>query len=278
MRWLTTALLSLAMLAVPLAALAQQDEVVEGARDFRTAPILSDGAYTDTILVGETLWYGVHLINDDEKEFDVFAESLLSGRDDVSIHVEWIGPTLGTVTSGDEIEAAQFYYGGSNDGETWLWFLKFTVQSDSGALEEVPFRFTVSGAETFDSGPCSVDDGCAMAVEASELETEISELQAIISGNSSETDESTVSEPGPGPQTEVVDLQNEIAALENELAAAQSRVTGLETEIAAMEAAEPVSNDAGGGGPLAPLLLVVGILAAGVGAFLLSRSRGESRG
>ena len=148
---------------------------VEGARDFRTAPQIGDGDFTDTIVVGETLWYAVLLANDDASAFEVRTVVEPPAGDDVELELRFVGPSLDVLerTSGDLV-AREFYFGDRNDQEAWTWFIAYALSSSEAegppATGEHTIRFRVSGTASTDVSPCADAPSCPAYGEVAELE------------------------------------------------------------------------------------------------------------
>lgn len=148
---------------------------VEGARDFRTAPQIEDGDFTDTIVVGETLWYAVVLANDDASMFEVRTAVEPPTADDVELELELVAPNLDRLerTSGDLV-ARGFYFGERDDQQAWTWYLAYTLSSSGTegppTTAEHALRFRISGTAAVDLSACADAASCAAHGEVAELE------------------------------------------------------------------------------------------------------------
>jgi hypothetical protein len=97
------ALLTLAILAFPAAAHAQEGTPVVGGGSFNTAPLIKPGTYSDTVAAGETVYWKVTLqkgqvlhvratVDTSEIETDVTASDYEEGLDNLDYHLDIHSP------------------------------------------------------------------------------------------------------------------------------------------------------------------------------------------
>jgi len=150
------------------------DTAVEGAADFRTAPVIGDGEYADSITVGGQLWYGVMAT--------VGVPLTLTGglteggdRKDLTFAMHLRGDSLETMgnSSPNKLEVV---FRQLSAAKTEVVFFQVDLVGTEKQGDELDFRFTIAGARSPSTEPCE-EDSCTAGKEAAEAEAKLAGLK-----------------------------------------------------------------------------------------------------
>jgi hypothetical protein len=153
-----------------------------GTADFRTAPVLADGTYDDTIIPKETVWYAFRISAPNQRVEVAAAVDDPALAERLTLTVEIVGPDLAPVVRGDNgTAAAELAFGQPQPGESTTWYVSMSASSAGSRLVDVlvPVTVSLAGADPVDVASC-VQPDCALATEADELRTEIERLETTL--------------------------------------------------------------------------------------------------
>lgn len=208
-------------MVVPVAGAAQERAEVRGSADFRNPPRLVDGAYSDSIVSGEAVWYEVLYTNGDEYTFDVSLDGVdLEATEELALEASFIGPTLGSVESGTELGGSASYTG----GETNAWYLEVVLETTGRRGIEHTLLIDVDGVQESSSDTCTDDPECTLDEDLAALDDELAELDEETSALSDEGGE---------------DVQAEVDARVAEAAELRDQARSVQAEIASLCDPEP---------------------------------------
>lgn len=207
-------------LSAPVFAATTTDSV-SGAADFRTAPAVGDGTYTDTIVTGESLWFAVRYENDTEVSF-VATLTERSQDDSVTLTTDIVGPTL---TSFDDLTT---FTGRYDAGGVNTWFIRVNLMSSGVLGVEHDYELTLSGFEPPSEGAPS--QGSEPRAEISRARAELSELrreERELADQLAELREQ-IERRGPSQaqvQQQVEQLEAELVSLDEQIATASAQTS-----------------------------------------------------
>lgn len=168
----TAALVALVVLVGSSGAAIAETEV-QGAADFRTAPVVGDGEYTDTIDVGGQRWYGVMATVG--VPFTVTGGLVdAAGREDLTFTMRLRGDSLEEMQADPE-ELSFIYSHHSTGDQTAVVFLEVDLVGTEKQGEELQFRLDIVGTRTPSTEECG---SCPAATDAAEAEAELADLQS----------------------------------------------------------------------------------------------------
>ncbi len=254
---LLTALFTLLVVLVAPGSVAEaQDRVeVEGTADFRNPPTLGPGAYSDRMVSGESIWYGVLYTNNEDFRFAVsFAEPAAAADSDLTLEIALIGPTLGQAGSADPVIIGSASYDG---GETNLWYLEVRLESDGVLGLEYEIHIDVEGVEENKINDCTETPECTLDVELEGVNAEIVELEEDIG-------ELENAESPDVVQGDIDELRVDLQDAENQASTQRDEIALLcapETDCTELPELDPVTP--GWALALGGLLLLVGLGALG---------------
>lgn len=225
----------LVTLVVTLAATAVRADAqtpVEGAADFRNAPLLPPGQFVDEIVTGESVWYALIYTNDTPYRFEVSLPDVdLEADDELTLEARFVGPTFETVgRSGTVVEGSGLRY---PSGHTNVWFLVVTLSS-SGE-ENVPYDLVIDVVEGVqDAGleDCADVAGCTYEADLQRAQAEFDAVQA-------EFDAAAALEQQVRVEAEISNLTGFLETSESLRPAVEARLKPLEEKMAELCAPEP---------------------------------------
>jgi hypothetical protein len=172
-----------AMLLVNASAAAEGASSQLGAADFRSAPVLSAGGYTDTAVPEEVVWYAFRT---SRPEQTVSASAAITDpqiAERLGVTLSIVGPDLAVVAesaTGSLRQALTFSQTG--EGRSTTWYL--TVRTSNGGSQladaAVPLAVSLEGVDAADVEPCVAADGCQQAADAERLAAEIETAEASL--------------------------------------------------------------------------------------------------
>lgn len=249
-RHITATLLAL-LLVLLLPTAASATVAVTGTADYRAAPRLVDGTYTDTIVTGETVWYAVLYTNDAPYTFTVdLADVDLDAEDtELDLSASFIGPTLGAIGSGRELSGSASYTGGGTN----LWYLAVELATEGrlGVAHDLVIEVEGVAASGFDD--CTADPDCDLDTTVAELESRLAELETQLDEFDGEDSGTTVEE--------------EVAQLEADIATAEADISAARDSIAELCGGSPCTelNEPAGAAGVVPLAIGALVLIGGLG-------------
>jgi hypothetical protein len=188
MRWGAAALLAFAsLLSAPGVAGAQGADAaqeIEGAADFRTAPLVGNGTFRDEIVTGETVWYAVEYQNDETLRIAArLADVDVDADDELTLVRSFVGPSLSEVFGGDEDIEGSAWFGGD---DTNTWFVAFRLETEGELGELHDLEFELAGFTSADDTECR--DDCTLDDDLAALQDEIDGLEADVEACGDECD------------------------------------------------------------------------------------------
>jgi hypothetical protein len=157
-----------------------------GAADFRTAPVLGDGRYSDSAIPAETVWYAFR-VTDAEQPI-----SLVATIDDARIDerldlvVSLVGPDLVPVAESSDGRISQtLVFDRAGGGRSAVWYAAVRTTAGGGSLTDVVVAFTLelAGADAADVAVCSAGSGCPSATDAERLLADIEQMEADLTAD-----------------------------------------------------------------------------------------------
>lgn len=251
------------VLMISFAPIAAAQIPVTGTADFRNAPLLTPGTYTDRIVTGDSAWYAVMYANGTPYEFSVDFQG--AGASDLSLTTSFVAPTLTTVdgpaatVSGSGVEYPA--------GSTNVWFVKVSLETSGQIGVDYPIELTVSGVESVGTEDCSATPGCALD---DEWATAMAQLdQARASAEAARSAETTAQ-----VQAEIDNLTGFRDSAQALLPTAESRLNRAEAAMADLCNPDPFCDPFPDAGSSTPLLgWIVGLAALVGGGYLFSNKR-----
>jgi|GEM_PF-919713 len=249
-----------------LAPTADAQTAVVGTADFRNAPQLVPGTYTERLVTGDSAWYSIMYANGTDYEFDVqVAGGAPAG---VQAVVSLVAPTLATVDGPSSTVAG----GGAvyPTGQTNIWFLKVSLETTSQLGVEYPVTLSVAGVESTSTADCADIPGCDLAGEYATLEAAVTRAEQELSdGDQLETAEEVT--------RDIESLRGFGSSAATRLPEERARLERNEAIMAQLCAPEPMCETFPDPGSKTPLLgLLVGLAALAGGAYVaVTKLRGE---
>lgn len=228
MRRLTALLAGVAAVAAVtvLPAAAQDPTPIEGAADFRTAPIIGPGTYVETLVTGEHVWYSSLYT---ERETVSFEAALVGVDDpadvDVVITSSFVPPVLDPCVTDDASawQASCFTFGGAGGGgHGELWYLTVGLETDGRQGRVFNLQFTIEGINDPGGDPCGVD--CPLDEELAELDAEYERLQAEVDGTATDEGEAVAD---PADDGDAQALAEQRARLEQDMESLSAEIAVL---------------------------------------------------
>lgn len=240
---------------------------VTGTADFRNAPLVTPGSYTDRIVTGDSAWYAVVYTNDTPYEFSVDFQG--SGAEGLDLTASFVAPTLATV---DGPAVALAGSGSYPVGSTNVWFVKVTLETSGQVGVEYPIVLTVAGIESVGTEDCSTDASCTLDDELAATTTELEELR-------SSAEVVRAAETTDRVEAEIENLIGFRDSANALLPGAQSRLNRAEASMADLCNPDPFCDPIPNPGSSTPLLgWVVGLAALAGGGYLFSKKLGSADG
>lgn len=203
-------------------AAAQEVEPVEGAADFRTAPLVGDGRYRDMILTGESLWFTVLYRNEEEIDFAASLVGAVEGGDDLQLTTTLVSPTLETADQYPDRRYKDFRYG---DADVHPWHVRVDLTTDGRLGVPHEYELQLSGFE--DPGLadqaaaartlCTQDPDCNLDERLAALQPEVDGIANEVSSLEEQLRDAAPSQAEVA--AEVTALENRITILDDELSA-----------------------------------------------------------
>lgn len=252
-------MLVLAIALLPATASQAQETIeTEGTADFRNPPLLSNGVYEDEIVTGEAVWYAVIYRNNKPYRIAVdLVDTDVDADEELTLEATFIGPTLGSVSSGRVLEGSASY----NGGTTNLWYIQVNLATEGRLGVEHTLRLDVSGMQTTRLSPCDALPDCDLDTLLAEINTEIMDFEE----SAGEADDADLEQA----------IRDEIAQLEQRKATAESELQASQGAIAAACDPEPDCDSVPIPEATTPVwAIVVGaLILIGGGAFLTTGLR-----
>lgn len=246
------------------APMAQAQDPVVGTADFRNAPLLGPGSYSDRLVTGDTAWYSVAYINDDDYRFAVSLAGVTPGSTpELDLNLSFVAPTLTTIDGpAAVVEGPGFEY---SVGHTNIWFLKVSLETTGQVGLEYPIEITVEGVQNVGAQPCSELPGCSLDDELRTLNGDLAQARADLAEvNSQDTLEAV--------ERELANLDGFVQSARLKGPEAQSRLLQAQNTMATLCAPELTCEEFPNPGTKTPLIgWVVGIAVLGFGLFRASK-------
>lgn len=223
---------------------------VDGAADFRTAPVIGEGTFADEIVTGETVFYAAFYTNGTPIEVAARLADADPLPEDLTLVRLIISPTLGVLAEDDaDLSGGTMSFSGAN---TNLWYFAFRLDTTGELGVRHELEFSLGGVESADAEPCG--DDCELTDELAVVEAEVAELEDRLAecGGSCEGSDARAS-----IETQITDAQGRLDAARADIV---ERCGGSPCEV--LPASEEVS---------VPAIVVTGI-AAVAGLALLARA------
>ena len=155
-------------------------ESLDGAADFRTAPLVGPGTYRDTIVTGEIAWYSVLYTNDEDLHLGArLADVDADADDELELIRAFVGPNLEHLEVRPEDVGPGYsarWRGGETDTNQWFVVFELKTTGQVGVPHEL--EFTLSGFASRSQDECRAE--CTLDEELVELEDEIAALEAEV--------------------------------------------------------------------------------------------------
>jgi hypothetical protein len=207
------------------AAHAQQASQVDGAADFRTAPVIGDGVHRDTIATGESVWFTVLYRNDSEIDYEAVLRDEDADADaELQLVTTLVAPNLEDIDSYPDRGSTSYSFG---DADAYPWYIRVSLITDGRNGVQHDFELTLQGfldpqesaAGAGARQPCTQDPDCTLDDDLSRIETTVDDLSSDVVALREQAD-------GFGPDRRAV--TDEIAALEQQ-------ATQLDAQLAQTE-------------------------------------------
>jgi len=251
----TLAVTGFAWAVVPVA---DAQTPVVGTADFRKAPQLVPGTYSDRLVTGDTAWYSLVYTNETPYDFKV----AIAGNPPVgvSLTASFVAPTLTTVDGpAESVSGPGVVYPA---GHTNLWFLKVSLESSGQAGVEYPITLTIEGVQTLGVDDCEDTPGC------STLEAEYNELQSSLSEAETELEAIGSLETEAAVSSEIENLRGFADTAATLLPGIEGRLAQNEAAMARLCAPDPMCETFPDPAPKTPLIgWLVGLAALIFGAY-----------
>lgn len=249
-----------------LVPVADAQRPVTGTADFRNAPLLTPGEYTDRIVTGDSAWYAVMYANGTPYEFAVDFQG--SGGGGLTLSASFVAPTLTTVDGPADVVAGPGVHYPA--GTTNVWFIKVSLETTGQVGVEHPIILRLGGVESVGIEDCTVTPGCTLDEELAAATAELDELRGS-------AEAVRASETTTRVQAEIDNVASFRDSAEALLPAAQSRLNQAEATMADLCNPDAFCDPFPDAGTTTPLLgWVVGLAALGGGAYLFFRKLGAS--
>jgi hypothetical protein len=163
----------------------QSESAQLGAGDFRTAPVLGNGDYSDTAVPEETVWYAFRT---SEPEQTVSATAAITDSqlaNQLGLSLGFVGPDLAAVAeSGGGSISQVLTFSQTNQDQSTTWYLTVRTSPGGSRLADavIPFAITLDGADAADVEACTVAD-CPPAADATRLLADVEEAEALLDAN-----------------------------------------------------------------------------------------------
>lgn len=268
--------LSIVVLAVLLSSLlaqlpaAQAQEGVVGTADFRNAPLLGPGSYSDRIVTGDTAWYSVAYINDDDYRFAVTLANVTPGSTpELDLNLSFVAPTLTTIDGPSAVvEGPGFEY---SVGHTNIWFLKVSLETTGQLGVEYPIEITLEGVQSVGAESCDELPGCSLDAQLRSLKGDLAEARSELADLNSQDSLEAV-------ESELANLDGFVQSARVKGPEAQSRLLQAQTTMASLCAPDMTCDEFPDPGTRTPLIgWVVGVAVLGFGLFRAVKRLGRQR-
>lgn len=186
-------------------AAAQEATDAEGAADFRTAPRLAPGRYTDTVVAGESVWYAVLYTN--EVPYRLNAALRGAAPEGSEFSIEFLSPTLEVLDSAADTLTGSATY---SAGGTNTWYVRVNLASPTEVGETYEFDIELDGVNEGRLEPCEQLPDCEAADQMQAKTAEVDEANAELS-------ELTEDGSGEAVKTEIDALKKRVPELQAEL-------------------------------------------------------------
>ena len=250
----------LALVSTVGAAKAVEPKDVEGSADFRGAPILSPGTYTDTVVTGEAVWYRVVYSDEARYRFSAQLINPPKSEEGVDLILEFYNPLLTKTDSGAGPLEGNAYITRDGGDYAYLWYFVLRLDTEGRLGVQHTVQFTIEGTLQTGLGPCVPTDGCKLKDELAKIEPKVEEVRATLGDGDVESAASV--------KELVNSLQSELEKTTTEVDVSQQRLAELCTPASTCQELPPPSFIP----PLWLLSVSVLTLLAGVG-FLASQRR-----
>lgn len=248
------AAVALSLLALPATVDAQAS--VTGAADFRSAPQLPPGTYTDRIVTGDSAWYAITYTNNTPYRFEVDFVGEGPGQG-VDLTVALVAPTLTVVDGPSRIvegSGAEYPLGHTN-----TWFLRVSLATTSQVGIEFPVSISVEGVAPEGTEPCAEVPGCTLDEEYAAVNVAIAEVEAEIEARGARESRAAV-------EAEIENAKSFAETSAQLRPGIDSRLAAAEARMAELCAPDPLCDEFPDQGSRTPLLgWVIGLAALAFG-------------
>jgi len=249
---------------------ADAQEPIVGTADFRNAPLLANGSYTDRIVTGDSAWYSVSYINDDDYQFDVSLRGVTPGSTpELDLTISFVAPTFATVDGpAASLDGPGFEY---SVGDTNIWFLKVSLETTGQAGIAFAIEITVDGVQSVGAERCDEIDTCT-------LDQELRRLNGELAQATSDLDDVRAGDTLEAVERELDNLDGFVQSAQLKGPEAQSRLLSAQNTMASLCAPEQTCEEFPDPGTKTPLIgWVVGLAVLGLGIFRALKQLRSSR-